>query len=71
MESTNKHTLWFGESCLDLSNPSDERYIKTGRMDINDDQLRLLESLADVQIDSEGNKWFIINRLKLQLKPNI
>ncbi len=66
-----KWRLDFGEQSIDLTNPREPRNMFVNKMIITQEQLNLLESIADVQVDSDGNKWFVVNRLLMKLSMHL
>jgi len=66
-----KYRLEFGEQSTDLTNPREPRNMYVNKMIITQEQLNMLESIADVQIDSDGNKWFVVNRLLMKLSVHL
>ena len=67
---TPEYKLQIGErSIVDITKSSGIKYVPEQELLISKEQLEMLETVANIEVDKSLNKWYIVNNLRMKVIP--
>ena len=67
---TPEYKLQIGErSIVDITQSSGIKYVPEQELLISKEQLEMLETVANIEVDKSLNKWYIVNNLRMKVIP--